>query len=230
MGEVDHLDDHGQGKPRPIRRFPRLAIRRIPRRTAEDIAYHRRLRLITELEKEAIEWVGRGREANIELGRRFIRLKDLVGHGHFREYYERKFGKPHQIAFRTAQAYMQLARKTDEAKNADSALFPLALDAHAVAVREATERHRATVARTNESRSEDATPDRETNGRKQAHERSSMCTCRLSIRMSEDQRARVFALLRSEHRAMVESLLTEFLIDLCSRYEIGGGPSEESGE
>jgi hypothetical protein len=147
MDKVIHIDDHGKGKPKPIRRFPRLPIRRFPRGTAEDIAYHTRLRLIIETGKEAVEWIGRDRPANTELGRRFIRLKDLVGHGRFRKYYEHKFEQPYGIAFRTAQAYIQLARKADaEAKCTDSALFPLATDVQAVAIREATEAKRLAVA------------------------------------------------------------------------------------
>src|ERR1700676_2937487 len=126
-------------------------FRRFPRRNADDVVLDRRARLIAQIETEAVEWIGRGREANIELGRRFIRLKDLVGHGHFEKYYERKFGQPYRIAFRTAQVYMRLAREADEAKGADPALFPPATDPQAVAIREATERARLAVADADES-------------------------------------------------------------------------------
>jgi hypothetical protein len=225
-------DLHIHRFPRLPLRFLRLPIRRFSRRTAEDVAYYRRLRLITELEKEAIEWIGRGRPANIELGRRFTRLKGLVGHGRFRKYYDRKFGQPYQIAFRTAQAYMQLARNVDEeAKGPDPALFPLATDPQAVEIREATATHRAAVARAKRSRSEEDSSDGETDYCERAKDPDgSMCTCRLQIRMSKESHARVLALWRSEHRALAESAVTEFLLKLCAKYEIDGRASEESDE
>jgi hypothetical protein len=210
-------------------------IVRHSRRTAEDIAYHRRLRLITEMEKAAIEWIGRGREANIELGRIFIRLKDLLkdieGHGHFRKYYERKFGQPYGIKFRTAQVYMQMAREADEAKSADPALFPPATDPQAVETREATARHRAAVARAKSASSETASSDAEVNHREHAEDpEGSMSTCRLQIRMSKESHASVLALWRSEHRALAESAVTEFLLELCAKYGIDGSEAEESDE
>jgi len=132
--------------PRLIRRFPRLPIRRYCRETAEDVAFFRTARLIGELEVKAHEWLARGREANTEFGRILIRLKPLVGHGHFKEYYERKFGQPYHIKFRTAQTYMKMAREQDKAKGAGLALFPPATDPHSVAIREAAERARQGVA------------------------------------------------------------------------------------
>ena len=218
--------------PRLIRRFPRLPIRRISRRTAEDVAFYRRLRLIAEIEKEAVEWIGRGLPANIELGRRFIRLKDLVGHGRFKKYYEKTFAKPYGIALRTAQTYMGLAREADrKSKSADAALFQLAMDPQAVEIREATEKHKAAVARAKRSGSEEASSDADTEQRAHAKDpEGSMCTCRLQIRMSKENHARVLALWRSEHRALAESAVTEFLLELCAKYEIDGGASEESDE
>jgi hypothetical protein len=189
------------------------------------------LRLITELEEEAIEWIGRGHDANIELGRRFIRLKELVGHGHFEKYYERKFGQPYRIAFRTAQVYMRLARKTDESKNADSAHFPPATDPQAVEIKEATENARLAVAEAEKERSSESTTNTKRPGTESPQESSSsMCTCRLLIRMTRRQRYSVSALWKSEHRALAESAVTDYLLELCANYEITGSDSAEVDE
>ena len=67
--------------PRLIRRFPRLPIRRYCRRTAEDVAFYRRLRLIAELETKAFDWIERGRPANIALGRVFNQIQGTVSRG-----------------------------------------------------------------------------------------------------------------------------------------------------
>jgi hypothetical protein len=214
-----------------IARFPRL-IRRFPRRNAEDIAFYRRAMLIAEVETEAVEWIGRGREANIQLGRRFIRLKDLVGHGHFERYYERKFGLPYGIRFRTAQAYMQLARKADEeAKNADSALFPLATDSQAVAIREATEKKRLAVADAKQESSGEFTTNADMHPSKESKGSSnSMCTCRLHIRTTKERSVRIAALWKSEHRHSAESKTTDYLIELCDEYDIKGNDADEDHE
>jgi hypothetical protein len=224
---IDLQKDGSHQNPKDTKhivRFPRYPIRRFPRRNAEDIAFYRRARLIAEVEKEAVDWIGRGREANIELGRRFIRLKDLVGHGHFEKYYKRKFGQPYRIAFRTAQDYMRLARKADEeAKGADSAPFPLATDPQAVAIREATERARLAVADAGPQSSDEATPNTDAQAPKRSI--SSMCTCRLYIRMTKEQRDTISALWESEHRHLAESKVTDYLIKFCTKYDITGSDS-----
>ncbi len=213
-------------------------IVRHARRTAEDVAFHHRVRRIAALEKEARKWIARsitliarGRAANIQLGRIFIKLKRLVGHGNFESYYVKKFERDYGIAFRTAQDYMRLARDADEAKSAAPALFPPATDPQAVETREATARHQAAVARARSSSSETASSDAETDhGERAKDHEGSMCTCRLQIRMSKEDHARVLALWRSDHRALAESAVTKFLLELCAKYGIDGNTSEGSDE
>jgi len=176
------------------------------------------------MEKEAVEWIGRGREANKELGRIFSRLKDLVGHGQFKRYFERKFGKPYRIAFRTAQSYMQMARQADEPKRADSALFPPATDPQAVAIREATEKQRRDVANAKPESRYEASVSAESKDEKP---RTSLRTCRLQMRVTEKQRAQISALWRSEHRALAEIQVIDLLTTLCSQHEISASSEGE---
>jgi hypothetical protein len=195
-------------------------FRRYPRETAEDVGFYRTAYLIAEIEKEAIEWIGRGREANVELGRRFIRLKDLVSHGNFKAYYEAKFGTPYGIKLRTAQSYMSMARKADEkAEGAGLALFPPATDPHAVAVREAAERARQGVAHAApDSSSDSASNDAEAPA-------NSICIFRPYIRMTKEQRDTVVQLWKSEHRHSVDSDVTDYLLRLCEKYDVSRSDS-----
>ena len=207
-------------------------IVRFPRRNAEDIAFYRKTHRIAELEERADQWIKRGREANIELGRVFILLKELVGHGRFEKYYEQKFGRPYGIAFRTAQVYMRLAREADEeAKGADSALFPPATDRHAVAIREATEKARLAVADADQHSSDGSITSVDACSANDSEKPvSSMCTCRLYIRMTKDQRDSISALWRSEHKHVAEVEVTNYLMDLCAKYDVDGADSPEAQE
>ena len=224
------LDGRGESKAKPIRRFPRLPIRRFCRRTAEDVARFRTARLIAALEKRAHTWIGRGLKANKKLGRIFIRLKELVGHGHFRDYYERTFGKC-GIPFRTAQAYMLLARESGQDTNyANSALFPKAIDSQAVEIREATKAHQLAVddARA-ETSDEAASADEHRDSHAEELSGESTCVCRPSLHVTPDQKAQISTLWRSEHRAAAESEVVNLLMEHCDRYE-GSSDSSSSSE
>jgi hypothetical protein len=215
------LDDRGEGNPKPIRRFPRLPIRRYCRRNAEDVARFRTARLITVLEKRAHTWIGRGRKANLKLGRIFLRLKELVGHGHFKSYYEHAFGKPHGIPFRTAQSYMQAARKAgQDTDGADFAHFPTATDPQATEIREATEKHRLAVADAKSESPDEASSADEHRGDHSEESDGSTCVCRPSLHVTPDQKAQISALWRSEHRAAAESEVVNLLMELCDRYTL----------
>src|SRR6266705_1988928 len=96
--------------------------------SAESVVAQFKADLLAELESKAFQWIARGREANIELGRVFNQIKNLLEHGSWEPYYETTFA-PKSVALRTAQEYMRMARETDDlTKNADSALFPPATD------------------------------------------------------------------------------------------------------
>jgi hypothetical protein len=100
---------------------------------------------LAALEAKALHWIARGRAANVELGRVFLQIKDIVGHGRWERYYAERFGSC-GVAQRTAQTYMQLAREEDDiSKSAASALFPPAADPQTQAINAATERAQAEV-------------------------------------------------------------------------------------
>lgn len=114
--------------------------------SAEAVAAQVKANLIAELEAKAFQWIARGREANIELGRVFNQIKNLVDHGQWEQYYETTFA-PQSVALRTAQLYMKLACEADELKeNANFALFPPATDPQATAVNVAVEQAEQAVA------------------------------------------------------------------------------------
>lgn len=93
---------------------------------------------LAQLEAETREWIRqaddlfrRGRQANIEIGRRLIQIKKIVGHGNWKVYYKKHFGYC-GIAERTARTYMSEARKS-----AESAVSPRDVDSKARAILDA---------------------------------------------------------------------------------------------
>jgi hypothetical protein len=94
---------------------------------------------LAALDKDALVWINRGRRANIEAGRRFLEIKRFLrstrGHGHWKMHFAEKF-ETRGIKLRTAQEWMAMARKRE---NAESALSASASDSHAERVRDATE-------------------------------------------------------------------------------------------
>jgi hypothetical protein len=144
MDKVIHLDGRGEGKPKPIRRFPRLP-RRFPRLPAEDVAKQAKADRLATLDAQAFDWIARGRPANIELGRVFNQIKALLKHGEWKPYFAKKFTS-RGISLRTATEYMGLARQADEiTKKADFALFPPATDRHAQEINDTNEEAQAEV-------------------------------------------------------------------------------------
>jgi hypothetical protein len=126
--------------------------------SAEDVAAQANAARLANLEASAFQWIARGREANIELGRVFNQIKSLVGHGNWETYYEATF-TPLGVALRTAQAYMKMAGEADEAKkNANLALFPPANDPQAAAVNAASEQAKQEVANATDNASAPTEP------------------------------------------------------------------------
>ena len=206
-------------------------VQRFCRRTAEDVAFFRTAYRIVELETQAREWIGRGREANKELGRIFIRLKALVGHGKFEAYYDLKFGKPYGIRFRTCQAYMKLARQKDEkTKSADSAQFGDATDPKAKAIDRATDAAAAKVAAAVVNGAEDQ--DRQkTATRKPRIRRDGIY--RLPLHMTGKEKNATDQLLKSDDWPSAEAWLLKMLRTLHEKYDVAVGASdgqESSGE
>jgi len=206
-------------------------FRRFPRRTAEDVAFFQTSYRIVELETQAREWIGRGREADKELGRTFTRLKALVGHGKFEAYYDLKFGKPYGIRFRTCQAYMKLARQEDEkTKSADSAQFGDATDPKAKAIDRATDAAAAKVAAAVVNGAEDQ--DRQkTATRKPRIRRDGIY--RLPLHMTGKEKNATDQLVKSDDWPSAEAWLLKMLRTLHEKYDVAVGASdgqESSGE
>ncbi|MGA8010943.1 MAG: hypothetical protein WB949_00765 [Candidatus Acidiferrales bacterium] len=98
---------------------------------------------LAALEARAFQWITRGHAANVELGRVFLEIKEIVGRGRWELYFKERFGSS-GIAARTARTYMKMASK-EKAKTAaaESAVFAMAADRQAVEIREATDRAQA---------------------------------------------------------------------------------------
>ena len=108
-----------------------------PRKKPQSISSGAKAEQLAALEAQAFHCIARGRAANLELGRMFLQIKVIAGHGRWESYYDERFGSSY-VAFRTAQTYMNMARKEDAiSKTAESALFPLAMDPQAVTRRDA---------------------------------------------------------------------------------------------
>lgn len=77
-----------------------------------------------ELTAEAKVWIQRGHDANVEAGRIFRKLKDMLGHGNWQRHFQKHFA-PMGVALRTAREWMAMAKREDaEPKTADSADLP----------------------------------------------------------------------------------------------------------
>src|ERR1019366_2215009 len=114
--------------------------------SAEAVVSQFKADLLADLEAKAFQWIARGREAKIELGRVFNHIKNLLEHGNWEPYYETTFA-PKSVALRTAQLYMKLACEADELKeNANFALFPPETDPQATAVNAAVAQAEQAVA------------------------------------------------------------------------------------
>ncbi len=127
------------------------------RKSGESIASRAKAERLAALEARAFQWIARGRAANLELGRVFLRIKAIVGHGQWERYFVERFASC-GVAQRTAQTYMEMAREADT-KNAESALFPAATDPQALAINYATEKAQAAVAAADELSPETSTPE-----------------------------------------------------------------------
>jgi hypothetical protein len=134
-----------QNSFKPIKRMATEKTKMRLRKAKVPIASRDKSEILAALEAKAFRCIARGRAANLELGRLFLQIKAIVGHGRWERYYAKRFGSC-GIAKRTAQTYMDLARKEDViAKTADSAVFTKAMDPQAVKTRNATAKAEAEV-------------------------------------------------------------------------------------
>jgi len=115
--------------------------------SAKDVAAAERLQArIAELDEKVFQGIARRREASIEMGRAFNELKRILGHGKWQQHFEETF-EPCGLTLRTAERYMERARKADAVtKNDKLSIFKPAADQGAQEIRDATEEARAEVA------------------------------------------------------------------------------------
>ena len=101
---------------------------------------------VADLATQAIAFLQRGREANVEAGRKFNEIKRILGHGHWKAYFRKTFA-PCGITQRTAQNYMAMARKADaDLKKENFSFSQAASDPHARAMHRANEKAKTEVA------------------------------------------------------------------------------------
>ena len=80
----------------------------------EDVAADERVEdRVAQLNATIFRCWSRRREASIEAGRAFIELKELLPHGKWERHVKETFS-PQGISLRTAERWMERARKNDE--------------------------------------------------------------------------------------------------------------------
>lgn len=99
---------------------------------------------VAALDAKVFRCLARGRDANIEVGRALIELKQILGHGKWQRHIEEKFA----FSLRTAERYMRLAKAEAESKSDKVTVFKPASDPEAVKIRSATDQAQAEVGRT----------------------------------------------------------------------------------
>jgi hypothetical protein len=93
------------------------------------------------LENRAFQLLTRRRELRIELGRVFLQIKEIVGHGRWESYFTETFAVPFDITLRTGENYMKGAREYDGgSKNENLSDLEPATDRGARKMKEATQR------------------------------------------------------------------------------------------
>jgi hypothetical protein len=102
---------------------------------AEELAYQSNAAELADLDEQVFRWHERGEQANLELGRVCIRVKDRVGHGQWQRSFAQRYA-PRGLVLRTVERYMKRAEQTDM-KNVNLTVFPKATDEQANQVREA---------------------------------------------------------------------------------------------
>lgn len=97
---------------------------------------------IAALDAKVFQWMARGHEVKIEVGRALNELKKLLGHGRWQRHFAETF-VPRGLTLRTAERYMQLAEAETNSKIDKLTVFKPARDPEAVKVRNATEEAQA---------------------------------------------------------------------------------------
>lgn len=155
---------------------------------------------IAQLDAVAFQWLARGREANIEVGRAFNALKKILGHGQWLKHFAETFA-PSGINLRTAENYMRRAREADSKIEKTANLKP-ASDEGAKTIRHATEQAQAEV---------DELPD--PNKFKQVSH-----LYNLPLRLTNDERNAIDALRKSSEWTRVEKRIVRLLRQIWNHH------------
>jgi hypothetical protein len=124
---LEHANQH-RDEVKQVQRFPR----------------HEPELRIAELIQQVFTSIAQRRVMNKKIGRACIELKDLVGHGHWQSFFKKTFGS--RLNLRTAERYMELARKQDSASKIDTVSnLKLSTSKRARKMRQATDRAKADV-------------------------------------------------------------------------------------
>jgi hypothetical protein len=198
-------------------------MRRLPRLDVETVVKEASAAYRAELENRAFDWIARGHEANIQLGRVFLQLKDIIDYGDWEAYFAEKF-ETRGIPLRTGQYYMQLAKDAD-AVSAKVELFPEATDPKAQAINAATEQARQAVATADPQSSDHRASGADVPDAGKSED--GIRTHRLAVRLTERQWSRIATLWSSEHRALGEAAVTNCLMEVCDRCGIASVESQE---
>jgi hypothetical protein len=191
--------------------------------SAEALAADSTTRKLSELNARASRWIARGRKANRTLGKIFNKIKALVGHGKWQDYFEKHF-EHRGIEFRTAERYMCDAREADTlSKNVKVSNSVPASDRQAKAINKATAHDEAAVVRAGG----------ELSASKKPRVRQEV-TYVLRLRMTGVQKTAIDALRNSPLGPAVEAEIKATLLHLCKFHgflpRTSVVPTEQSAE
>jgi hypothetical protein len=192
--------------------------------SAEALAEIAKAKRLAALSHEALELFERGRSANIKLGRVFMEIKELVGHGSWAKYFAEQFA-PRGIPIRTAQDYMLLAAKGCEtSKSAESAFLTQATDPQAQAINRAVENARARIAKA--AKADAGSP--ESRSRKARVRPSGIF--RLALLMSGVGKNKTEKLMRSGNWPWAQKEILDVIDKHCAYSGISAPPERNSAD
>ena len=172
--------------------------------SAEALANEVKTNALSKLNARASRWIARGRKANRTLGKIFNRIKALVGHGKWQDYFAKHF-EHRGIDFRTAERYMRDAREAGALSKNDKLTNSVpASDPQAKEINKATAHDEAAVVRAGGELSD----SKESLVRREV-------TCILRLKMTGVQKTAIDALRNSPLGLAVEAEIKAMLFHLC---------------
>lgn len=173
---------------------------------------------VAQLDAGILRWWTRQSRDGIEAGRAFNELKRILGHGKWQRHFKERFA-PSGITLRTAERYMKLANQADaKAKNDNLSIFTQASDRDAQTIRNATERAQSVV---------EPLQSRDKTNYKASH----VCTYRLPLRITVDEKNSLDALRNSgewsEAERKIVALLRRLFVKFKAAIEENRRPDEK---